>query len=42
MSKTKSGGKTVGGSEKFRYGSENFATIAKKTKFRKIKKKIEK
>ena len=29
MSETKLGGKTVGGSEKFRYHSENFATIAK-------------
>ena len=29
MSQTKSGGKTVGHSEKFLYQSKNFATIAK-------------
>ena len=29
MSETKSGGKTVGGRENFRYHSENFAMFAK-------------
>ena len=29
MSETKSGSKTVGGSENFRYHSENFAMFAK-------------